>query len=66
MCSSPSTPSAQPRYVAPKAPDNAADFARTDAERRRRAASGYQGTILTGAGGVSEAASTSAKTLLGQ
>lgn len=66
MCiGTPKTPS-QPRYAAPKPPSNAADLARSEEERRRRAASGHSGTILTGAGGVTAEASTSAKTLLGQ
>lgn len=64
MCSAPKV--SQPRYQAPQAPRDALDQARNDAERRRRAASGFGGTILTGAGGVTNGAATSAKTLLGQ
>lgn len=66
MCTSAPKIQSQPQYRAPQAPRDGTDQARSDAERRRRAASGFGGTILTSAGGVTESASTSAKTLLGQ
>jgi len=52
------------QYAAPKSPNNAADLAAQDEQRRRQAASGYQGTILTGSGAGTQG-STGAKTLLG-
>lgn len=64
MCSAPKV--SQPRYQAPQAPRDAPGESRGEAERRRRAASGFGGTVLTGAGGVTNGAATSAKTLLGQ
>lgn len=51
-------------YAPPKSPNNAADLARSDEESRRRAASGYQGTILTGTTGGTQS-SVAGKTLLG-
>lgn len=51
-------------YAAPKSPANAADLAKSDEEARRRAASGYQGTILTGTNGGVQS-NVAGKTLLG-
>ena len=49
----------------PAAQDAGVDAAREDEKRRRLAASGQGSTILTGPNGVTSAASTGAKTLLG-
>lgn len=63
MCMSSSVP--EPKtYAAPKSPANAADLAKSDEEARRRAASGYQGTILTGTTGGTQS-NIAGKTLLG-
>ena len=56
----PSPPAAIPRL-----PDAGVRLARSDAIRSRRASAGRASTILTGASGVSGAASTTFNTLLG-
>lgn len=69
MCGgSPKAPKApEPLPAAPTAPDTTSSRGDAD-KRRRRAASGEgsRSTILTGAQGVQDGASTSSKTLLGQ
>ena len=58
------TPAAQ-LPEAPTPPTQSAEAGTGDRDRRRRAASGGTGTILTGSGGVSSNAPTQQKTLLG-
>lgn len=71
MCTAPKAPEAPPplpvapRYAPPTSPETAAEDARNEEALRRRAASGFAGTILTGSQGVTAAASTTGKTLLG-
>lgn len=58
------TPS--PVQAAPQEQDEAVVGSRDEELRRRHAAAGRKSTLLTGAQGTTNAASTSGKTLLGQ
>ena len=64
MCSSSAPKPAPKRPEAPTMPTTDSSGGMTDANRRRRAATN-SGTILTGSGGVTNAAPTMQKTLLG-
>ena len=69
MCigGSPSAPEAPPRLPeAPVTPSPSILSGEGADQRRKRAAAGVSGTILTGPRGVTESAKTGAKTLLGQ
>lgn len=62
----PKAPEAPPAPgAAPTAVDPGVSAAREDERRRRAAAAGQKSTILTGAQGLTSAASTGQKTLLG-
>lgn len=63
--SMPPPPATTPRYAAPRAPEVEAEQARSDEALRRRAAANLSGTILTGPQGLTTAASTTGKTVLG-
>ena len=66
MCTSPSIPAA-PKPVDTTIQTSAAMTASLEAERKRRAAAqGLSSTLLTGGQGVTQAAPTQTKTLLGQ
>jgi hypothetical protein len=68
MCSAPkATPPAPvtPPPEAPKQADQAVQQARSDERRRAASAQGAASTILTGPQGVTDAAATAKKTLLG-
>jgi hypothetical protein len=69
MCAfgGPKPPPVPPPPPAPaREPDAAVQQARTDQQRRARAAQGYSSTIATGPMGLSSPASTGFKSLLGQ
>lgn len=68
MCvgSTPKVTAAPEIQAAPQEQDAAVVDARDEETRRRRAASGRNSTLLTGAQGDTSAANTSGKTLLGQ
>lgn len=68
MCvgSTPKVTAAPEIQAAPQEQDAAVVDARDEETRRRRAASGRNSTLLTGAQGGTSTANTSGKTLLGQ
>lgn len=68
MCvaKTPKAPAAPEIQAAPQEQDAAVVDARDEETRRRRAASGRNSTLLTGAQGDTSTANTSGKTLLGQ
>ena len=68
MCvgSTPKGTAAPEIQAAPQEQDAAVVDARDEETRRRRAASGRNSTLLTGAQGDTSTANTSGKTLLGQ
>ncbi|GKX40044.1 hypothetical protein [Pectobacterium versatile] len=66
MSSGPKMSAPAPVAQAPQEQDAAVVSARDDETRRRRAAAGRSSTLLTGAQGVTGAATTGSKTLLGQ
>lgn len=66
MCGGGGSPRPAPRLPeAPVAPSQSNEVSARDKDRRRRAASGGQGTILTSSSGVTDNAATQNKTLLG-